>query len=79
MDAVNDISNLQLLPAIPNIEKQNKDFAEWFEETNITDKDKQEYRHLHYIPDMEYTYENYLEFIEERKKLLRNKLTEILL
>ena len=79
MESVNDISNLQLLPAISNIQKQNKDFSEWFDEANLTDKDKQEYRYLHYIPEMEYTYENFPKFIDERRKLLRNKLMEILL
>ncbi len=44
MNHVNDISNLQLLAAIPNIEKQDKDFEEWFAETCPTDTDKIQYR-----------------------------------
>lgn len=37
---VNDLSNLQLLIAIPNIEKQDKDFADWFAKVCPTDTDK---------------------------------------
>lgn len=75
----NYISNLQLLPAIPNEEKSDTDFDKWFNEQNPTDKEKRAYRETHYIPDMEYSYANFLEFIEERDKLLSAELKRILL
>lgn len=65
IDTVNNIENLQLLAAIPNIEKQNKDFDIWFNKTHPTDESKQQYRSIHYIPDMVYSYDNFLTFAEK--------------
>ena len=79
IDSVNDISNLQLLAAQLNEEKLNTDFDEWFNKQHPTEADKIQYRTIHYLPDMGYTYENYLEFQEKRKQMLRKKLAEILL
>ena len=79
IDSVNDISNLQLLAAQLNEEKQNTDFDEWFSKQQPTEAEKIQYRTIHYLPDMDYTYENFLEFQEERKQMLRKKLVEILL
>ena len=74
IDNVNDISNLQLLAAIPNIEKQDKDFADWFASNYPSDTDKIQYRKINYLPDMDYTYDNFIKFTEDRKQLLRNQL-----
>ena len=79
IDSVNDISNLQLLAAQLNEEKLNTDFDEWFNKQQPTEADKIQYRTIHYLPDMDYTYENYLEFQKKRKQMLRKKLVEILL
>lgn len=76
---VNDISNLQMLAAIPNIEKQDKDFADWFTANYTTDTDKINYRTINHLPDMDYTYDNFLKFIEERRELIKNKLKNELL
>lgn len=79
IDTVNNIENLQLLAAIPNIEKQNKDFDIWFNKTHPTDESKQQYRSIHYIPDMVYSYDNFLTFVEKRKGLLKTALKDALL
>lgn len=79
IDTVNNIENLQLLAAIPNIEKQNKDFDIWFNKTHPTDESKQQYRSIHYIPDMVYSYDNFLTFAEKRKELLKKALKATLL
>ena len=79
IDSVNDIGNLQLLPAIPNIQKQNKDFADWFEEMFPTEADKHQYQVTHYLPSMDYSYPNFLNFITKRKALLAYNLKKILL
>ena len=76
---VNDLSNLQLLAAIPNIEKQDKDFADWFAKICPTSTDKIQYRTINYLPDMDYTYDNFISFIESRKKMLRKQLKKGLL
>ncbi|MBQ3774703.1 MAG: DUF262 domain-containing protein [Ruminobacter sp.] len=79
LEAVDDIGNLQLLPKIVNEEKNDTDFDKWFNETNRSKNDKTQYRKIHYLPDMEYTYPNFLEFIEKRKQRLKERLIEILL
>ncbi|MBL7575439.1 Uncharacterized conserved protein, contains ParB-like and HNH nuclease domains [Peptoniphilus asaccharolyticus DSM 20463] len=76
---VNDISNLQLLAAQLNEEKLATDFDEWFNEQHPTDTDKIQYRTVNYLPDMDYSYENYPKFIEERKALLKKQLSAVLL
>lgn len=79
IDSVNDISNLQLLAAQLNEEKLNTDFDVWFNKERATDSDKIQYRTIHYLPEMEYTYPNFLLFMEKRKQLIRKKLIDILL
>ena len=79
IDSVNDISNLQLLAAQLNEEKLNTDFDEWFNKQQFSEVDKIQYRTIHYLPEMDYTYANYLVFQKKRKQMLRKKLTEILL
>lgn len=76
---VNNICNLQLLPAIPNEEKSDLDFDVWFNEQNPTDNDKKSYRDLHMLPEMTYSYDAFLNFVDERAEVLSNKLREILL
>ena len=79
IDFVNDISNLQLLAAQLNEEKLNSDFDVWFNAQYPTETDKIQYRMIHYLPVMEYTYPNFLTFLDKRKQLLRKKLAELLL
>ena len=76
---VNDISNLQLLAAQLNEEKLATDFDEWFNEQHPTNTDKIQYRTVNYLPDMDYSYENYPKFIEDRKALLKKQLSAVLL
>lgn len=79
IEAVNDISNLQLLSAQLNEEKLATDFDVWFNSQYLTDSDKYQYRTVNHLPDMDYSYANYLQFIEERKKILKAKLSKALL
>lgn len=79
INLVNDISNLQLLPATLNEEKQNTDFDKWFKNQFITDEEKNQYRKTNYIPDMEYSYENFTTFIKKRRELIKSKLRKELL
>ena len=75
---VNSICNLQLLEAVPNQEKSDKDFEEWFKQKYENEREKTDYRNKHYLPDLEYSYGNFLEFIKQRKELLKNQLKSIL-
>ena len=74
LNHVNDISNLQLLAAIPNIEKQDKDFEKWFAEICPTDTDKIQYRKINYLPEMQYSYDKFLQFVLDRRKKIKNQL-----
>lgn len=78
INAVNDISNLQLLSGDENIIKSDKDFDKWFDEEYPSDEEKEEQRVRHYMPNMEYSYENFTEFINQRRELMKKKLKELL-
>lgn len=77
--AVNNIANLELLDSNTNKGKSDVDFDAWFEKQCPTVGDKINFKQTHYLPNMEYTYDNFLLFYEKRKEALKKKLTEILL
>lgn len=79
IDNVDTIANLQFLKGVVNEEKLNKDFNVWFNDEKKSDEEKENYRKDNYLPDMDYTYENFLDFITERRKMLKEKLIEILI
>lgn len=65
----NTIINLQLLTDSENIEKNSQDFASW-----ITTRDNN-FKKRHTIPDIDtYSFDNFLFFIQERQKLIVDKL-----
>ena len=73
----NFIGNLQLLEAIPNIEKQDKEFGLWLTET-FDAAGIEIFKDKHLIPNVDLTFENFIEFFEEREKLIIEKLKGIL-
>lgn len=76
MDNYNFIGNLQLLEAIPNIEKSAMDFNEWIEKY-IPQKAQGDYKKKHLISsDVELSFDNFEEFFEERESLIYNALCE---
>lgn len=76
-DNTNYIANLQLLEAIPNIEKQDKEFEIWFKSTYTSDSVQKDYCDKHYIPqNIDLDFNNFIEFFEEREKLIKNKFKE---
>ncbi len=79
LDNFNYLANIQLLEGVPNQEKQNKDFKDWFERTNRNAQSKADYRAKHYIPDVDLSFDNFEEFFLKRGELLFSKLKEILL
>lgn len=82
MDSVNDMGNLQILPATCNIEKQNKDFDAWLKIMCPTEEKMKEYQLKHGLPSCEYeyySYPNFLTFISQRKMIIRKVLKKILL
>lgn len=70
-DYINYIGNLQLLEAIPNIEKQDTEFKIWFESTYLTEIEQKDYCNKHYIPQkVNLEFNNFIEFFEKREKLI---------
>lgn len=66
----NTISNLQLLTDSENLEKSSQEFETWFASRDSNFKDR------NIIPTIEtYDFDNFLQFIVERKKLLEVKLS----
>nr|WP_264472741.1 DUF1524 domain-containing protein [Extibacter muris] len=79
INTINDISNLQLLAAQLNEEKLNTDFDEWFNKQYKNESEKIQYRKINYLPEMDYSYANFLEVMDERRKLMKAELVKILL
>lgn len=78
MDEFDYLANLQLLEGQPNIEKSNKDFKQWLEETKSDPQARREYMEKHYIPDVDLSMDNFDNFIAERTKLMTQKFESIL-
>lgn len=75
IEHVNYIGNLQLLEGIPNIEKKDKPFEQWMSE-NYQDSDSlSNYKQRQLIPEVQPTLRNFLEFLEAREALIKEKLT----
>lgn len=66
----NHLANLQLLEGTPNEEKSSTDFKEWFNMNYTTNREKNDYMIKHYIPDIDFSMENFEEFIIQRHKLM---------
>ncbi|MBW2319889.1 MAG: DUF262 domain-containing protein [Deltaproteobacteria bacterium] len=75
----NYLGNLQFLEDIPNIEKQDMDFHEWLDKICRNETDRKEYMDKHFIPDVDISFDNFIEFFEEREKLIIAQLRSILL
>lgn len=66
----NKLANLQLLPGEENESKNAKDLEGWL-------KDNPEERDI-FLPNCNLSIDNYFEFLEKRKELMKNRLLEIL-
>jgi len=68
----NTILNLQLLTESENLEKYSEDFELWI---NTRDNN---FKNRHMIPDIEsYDFDYFLDFIDERRNLIKKKLESI--
>lgn len=74
------VANLQLLPSEVNESKSATMPDEWLRQRYNNDVEKiREYKERNYIPqDIELTLENFDMFIDKRKKLIFNKLSDLL-
>lgn len=71
----NYIGNLQLLEGIPNIEKKAMDFEKWLKEV-VPAGELADYKKKHFVPDVDLSFANFDKFLEEREKLLIEKLRD---
>jgi uncharacterized protein with ParB-like and HNH nuclease domain len=69
----NFIGNLQLLEAIPNIEKKAMDFDDWLSQ-KVSAGELADYKKKHYVPNVSLDFSNFDVFLEEREKMLIQKL-----
>lgn len=78
LDSFNRIGNLQLLEGVPNIEKSDKDFSDWLQETYPKVAERKAYMVKNYIPDVDLSLENFAEFIEAREALIVDAFKKLL-
>lgn len=79
LENVDRLPNLQLLEGVPNQEKSDSAFAEWFHANHTTPEAQRTYRERHYIPETDLSFTNFKQFFEQRKALMKDKLRQILL
>ena len=72
----NDLSNLQLLQGPINIAKSDQDFDSWLNNECKTEEQIGHYKQLHYIPDVPLNFEGFPVFLEQREKLIEEKLAK---
>jgi uncharacterized protein with ParB-like and HNH nuclease domain len=78
LDEVDYLANLQLLDGAENIEKRDKDFKDWLEQTCPTPQARRDFMAKHYIPEVDLSLTNFEQFVAERKKLMTAKFESIL-
>ncbi|WP_057936270.1 DUF262 domain-containing protein [Algoriphagus resistens] len=78
MNRFNSLGNLQLIQETQNLEKNATPLAEWLSKT-IGAAELINYKQLHYIPfDNDLSMDSFLGFYEERKKMMKSKLMQLL-
>ena len=65
----NGIYNLQMLDANENMSKNDINLEKWIENETKT-KDKKQFLDNHLIPDVDFSFSNFHNFIDEREKIL---------
>lgn len=78
-DHVNSLANLQLLDSVPNVEKSNMPFADWMDECYVDMEKRRIYMERHYIPDVDFHFDNFENFFAKREQLIFARLKEVLL
>jgi hypothetical protein len=74
----NSLPNIQLLEGVPNQEKSDTDFKEWLYKAYPKQQDRKGYMEKHYIPDIDLSFNNFENFMFERKTLMAEKFRSIL-
>ncbi|WP_305418071.1 DUF262 domain-containing protein [Photobacterium leiognathi] len=75
----NSLANLQLLQATQNIEKSDKPFVSWLEQTYLTQAERESYlMQNHITPNQSLEFSEFMNFIQIRRKTLKHKLMSLL-
>lgn len=78
MSRFNSLGNLQLIQETQNLEKNATPLVEWLSNT-ISGSELSNYKQLHYVPmENDLSMDSFLEFYEERRKMLKAKLMQLL-
>lgn len=72
----NALPNLQLLSSAENKKKRSTFFSDWI--AAKPDEERQKYMAENFVPNVDFRLVNFKNFIDERSKLIREKLAEIL-
>lgn len=79
MEEFNNLANLQLLQATQNTEKSDKPFGDWLKAAFLSQAERDSFLMLNYIkPDESLAFPDFLEFIANRKRTLKNQLRAML-
>jgi len=78
LDQVNNLANLQLLQGPVNQSKSDQEFESWVKGECPAPAELCTYKQLHLIPDIDLSFENFPQFVEERTKLMRIHLAALL-
>lgn len=73
----NSIYNLQMLDANENMSKNDLSLKDWVEKETKEDN-KEQFLNLHIIPNIDFSLENFSEYIEKRKAILIERLKTLL-
>jgi uncharacterized protein with ParB-like and HNH nuclease domain len=74
----NGIANLQLLEGSGNQEKSGKDFNFWLLEKYPNEIERKAYMERHYIPNVDLNIDNFEDFIEQRKIIIRDAFVKLI-
>jgi hypothetical protein len=66
-----------MLDANENMSKNNMSLNSWVVQETKT-KNRKQFLDNHLLPDIDFSFKNFTEFIDERKKILIDKLKDIL-
>ncbi len=78
LDHFNDLANLQLLQGPINIAKSDEPFETWIRKECPKTEQLNLYMQLHHIPGTSLAFDNFPSFLQQREKIIRTKLANIL-
>lgn len=72
------MANLQLLEGPLNVEKSNTEFDIWIDHKYPEENQRKAYMEKNFIPDVDFSFDNFEEFIIRREELMKKRYESIL-